>query len=553
MFSGFTGDTKLCYENGAEILGQKFDNLNNDCDNICFEESNKLISESKICVEDCSLDDTYQYEYNNKCYNTCPEGTVSSSSNLCKKILTCPHYYNIDKTECFDTILEGYFLSDNVQNLIDKCHENCKTCDRKEIEGNTNCLTCQDNLFFDNGNCLNSCTYGSYTDDSGKEVCNCNAKCKVCSSENNNLCKSCKNGYYPIYVENINENTLLDCYDTLEGYYFNNGYFYPCYDSCKKCSIGGNGNNHNCDECKENYYKLLNEDVNENNCYLNCNDNYYYFDSNDNYQCTSTKECPSTHNKLIKKKNKCIDSCVKDNLYKNEYNNECIDECPEGSFPENNICKYIETEITTNENTSKESEQNTEKPENTDNTENAKTDKAPDTQNTQTTQITTNNHNSENSVTDTTEVIDNWSAQDFFLGLYIADENSNLSKDDIIKLIREDIINRNLDTLIESVKKEKKDKFIEEDNAIYQITTSDNQNNNIYTNISSIKLGECEDILKKKYDIDENETLIILKIDYYKTGLLIPIIRYEVFDPKNYSKLNLYYCNESLINYNIPV
>jgi hypothetical protein len=36
-------------------------------------------------------------------------------------------------------------------------------------------------------------------------------------------------------------------------------------------------------------------------------------------------------------------------------------------------------------------------------------------------------------------------------------------------------------------------------------------------------------------------------------GLLIPIIGYEVFHPKNKSKLNLDYCKDILINYNIPV
>ena len=95
--------------------------------------------------------------------------------------------------------------------------------------------------------------------------------------------------------------------------------------------------------------------------------------------------------------------------------------------------------------------------------------------------------------------------------------------------------------------------MIKEDNALYQITTSDNQNNNTYTNVSTIKLGECEKTLKRIYNIYDNETLIILKIDYNITGLLIPIIGYEVFHPRNKSKLNLEYCEESSINYNIPV
>jgi hypothetical protein len=153
-----------------------------------------------------------------------------------------------------------------------------------------------------------------------------------------------------------------------------------------------------------------------------------------------------------------------------------------------------------------------------------------------------------------TNRVGNWTAENFFLGLYYysEDEEKALSKDDIIKYIREDIIKHHLDDLISDVIKEKEDKIIQEENALYQITTSENQNNNKYTNVSSIKLGECEDILKDVYDC-KNETLIILKIDYQITGLLIPIIGYEVYHPRNKSKLDLSYCDQSKINYNIPV
>ena len=558
MFNQISNSAAFCFKD--DNIKDQFTELNIDCENACFKKSPKLIIDTKRCVEDCSLDNDYKYEYNNKCYmDKCPDGTTSSSTNqfLCKTILDCPNYSSMDRTECFDYIPEGYYLSDNNQNLIDKCYVNCKTCEKQGWEGNNNCKTCKTNLFYDNGNCVNSCTYGYYNDNNGNKVCACNNKCNECSSENNNLCKDCHQGYYPKYNDIINGYTSFDCYnelEELEGYYFLNGFFYLCYTSCKKCSIGGNDYNHNCDKCKDNYDQLLNENVKEQNCYFNC-DNYYYFDSNDIYQCTTTKQCPDNQNKLIKEKNKCIDSCVNDNKYTNEYNNnECVEQCPEGFFPENNICKYKETEAITNENTEKETDKNTEAIEKTEeSSENAEiTEKKEETENIQTT-LTTSTKKEEVIETSKATIFDNWSSENFFLGLYIADEKNTLSKDDIRKLIREDIINHNLDTIIENVIKEKQDKFIEEDNALYQITTSDNQNNNTYTNVSTIKLGECEKILKKIYNIDENETLIILKIDYNITGLLIPIIGYEVFHPTNKSKLNLEYCEESLINYNIPV
>ena len=66
-------------------------------------------------------------------------------------------------------------------------------------------------------------------------------------------------------------------------------------------------------------------------------------------------------------------------------------------------------------------------------------------------------------------------------------------------------------------------------------------------------LGECEKILKRIYNIDENQPLIIFKIDYYKEGSLIPIIGYEVFHPDNKSKLDLQYCKDEIVNFSIPV
>ena len=59
--------------------------------------------------------------------------------------------------------------------------------------------------------------------------------------------------------------------------------------------------------------------------------------------------------------------------------------------------------------------------------------------------------------------------------------------------------------------------------------------------------------LKKIYDIDDFLPLIIFKIDYYSDDTLIPIVGYEIYHPLNKSKLDLKYCEDILINLNIPV
>ena len=59
--------------------------------------------------------------------------------------------------------------------------------------------------------------------------------------------------------------------------------------------------------------------------------------------------------------------------------------------------------------------------------------------------------------------------------------------------------------------------------------------------------------IKKEYEIDDNQTLIIFKIDYYKSDSLIPIIGYEIFDQELKQKLDLNYCKNENININLSI
>ena len=583
IFNNVPNTTKYCYDiDKAPSLSFQ----NSSCSDICFSKNIKLISELAKCVNNCSEDENYKYEYENKCYKECPNETISSTENefICKQILTCQNYSDINRTRCFDEIPIGYFLSDIDEKLIDKCHEYCKTCEKKETENNTNCLTCKDNYFFFNGNCSENCSNGYYYDNSNNKICKCpyDSKCKNCSIESisQNSCISCNDGFYR---KNTDIHALFPkCYKEIEGYYLFDDLFYPCYETCKNCSQRGDSNSHNCDLCKDDFI-IINELNKEKNCYKKC-DYYYYIASNNEYSCTITNECPYEYSKLISEKKKCIDICSKDDTYKYEFNNFCYIKCPNGTINENYICKEEETDIITEEITDKITDKETDiitekvtdkiTDKETDITTEKVTDKFTDKETdiitekvtdkltyqeitVDTDKITNNeitqNINSELTTSQNNEKIQNWSSKNFFSGLCFASGENQLNKDDIIKNIRTDIITNNLDTLIKEVINEKQDKYVEEDNVIYQITTSDNQNNNNYTNISSIHLGECEKILKKKYGLKDNETLIILKIDYKIPGLLIPIIGYEVFDSVNKSKLNLSYCEQSSINYNIPV
>ena len=91
-------------------------------------------------------------------------------------------------------------------------------------------------------------------------------------------------------------------------------------------------------------------------------------------------------------------------------------------------------------------------------------------------------------------------------------------------------------------------------NTIYQITSSFNQKNNNYNNISALNIADCETILRKNYDIKSYNDLIIFKIEHYYEELNIPLIQYEIFNSDDYQKLNLNDCinNNILVNISIP-
>jgi hypothetical protein len=85
----------------------------------------------------------------------------------------------------------------------------------------------------------------------------CYSSCQKCNAneiptEQNQLCKSCLNNYYPKYSE-INHDTY-NCYDNsdirISHYYlYNNQYYLECHESCKACLNG-----YSCLSCNDGYY-----------------------------------------------------------------------------------------------------------------------------------------------------------------------------------------------------------------------------------------------------------------------------------------------------------
>ena len=254
----------------------------NNCKHSCFLNSKyKYIIEKNECIDDCSKDKNYSYEYNNNCYKSCPTRTHISPNNdyLCEDLI-CPKYYNYGETECLGEIPEGFYLNDSNHKTLDKCDIKCKNC--------------------------------SFESTMQEKCISCNISA----------------GYYPLYNNDSNNETFISCYnESIQGYALFNYSYIPCFRTCHICSEIGDKNNNKCIICKSNYE--FKEEMNETqNCYEKCdNDSYYYFDEFNNYYCI--KECPHEYNKLIKEKGKCIDDCSKDKLYRFEYNNICYSTYPE--------------------------------------------------------------------------------------------------------------------------------------------------------------------------------------------------------------------------------
>ena len=212
--------------------------------------------------------------------------------------------------------------------------------------------------------------------------------------------------------------------------------------------------------------------------------------NNCSYFCNNQK-------KYIFETNQCVFHCNESNLYKYEFNNLCYQNCPNGTIS-SNLDNFFCVNKTNNECNIKNMFEN---------------------------KCILNNN-----------------------------ENNEINEDSIINKIRDGIKNKTLDSLIDIIiKGNNKDLVIKDNDIIYQITSSSIQNNKEYDNISIIKLRDCEEKLHTKYFIDDDDPLLILKIDVQKEGLLIPSVEYEVFDIESKTKLELDVCNETKIDILLPV
>ena len=528
--------TKYCIEDSYTkefLLGDK----TVDCADLCFQENVEVDLEKDICI----CNEKYKFEFNNNCYQICPENTFPLLN---------------DKYKCVSEVPENYYL-DSSDNIHKKCYEKCKKCSQLGDEENNKCNECvngykfiTDSLAIEN-NCYQECDYYYYFKGNNQYFCtesnNCPLQYNKLIDDKKKCIDDCKNDNEYIYEYNNNcikicpenkkiyekqklclddcneeqfeyENKCFDdcpkelfrifiernkCIDKVPSGFFNDiirNIYKKCFSRCQICNQAGNENNNNCVECKDGYSFLKDSLAIPNNCYEKC-DNYYYFDKNNKYKCVDA--CPPDFGKLISPKNKCIDDCKNDDEYIFEYENQCLKACPDKLKIDYETKQCLVS-------------------------------------------CYTNQFESENTCYyDFPKDCDN---SKFF-------EDGNILINNI----------ENFDDMLYEViltayppEPGKKMMIQRPDNKVSQISNSMsdlkelNEKSDKVPEISIVDLGECEKILKQTYNISENDTLIFIKNEIKSNKSSEKNVQIEVYSPYTKEQLNLSICDEIPVNIYVP-
>ena len=257
--------------------------------------------------------------------------------------------------------------------------------------------------------------------------------------------------------------------------------------------------------------------------------------------------------KLIAIENTCIDQCGGESKYIYEYESRCYEECPSGTHPNNSFCEIdeiqiLESDIIDSDESDKiwQNDNNTNKSDDLSYyNENDKNIKSND--------IVKENENFQNLYE--SQKLDKFfcHAKEFFFNTCKAKIENNEDKKEFTQNIINEILDGKMNEVLQMILSGKQSITIEEKSEIYQISTLSSQMNIENNNLSSIDFGECENILRKQYHIDNNKELIILKIENYIDGYSIPILDYAIFTEDGKIRLDLDYCKDLSIIYNIPV
>ena len=483
--------------------------------------------------------------------NFCDSSCKICNINQCFSCIKPSEFPAELKTKCFPLSSppgnEYYF--NNTINVYILCHENCDTCNGTydESTNNHNCINCKNGYIKMKGtnNCYpeNENIY-SYIKNEENSFIRCDRHCETCSAPptedgyyNCNSCDpeqnyilfnksyNCLNCFSRNKIADFEQKKCIFESEIPDGYYLNeNKIVEKCYKNCKTCSNGEiyqNKNNidilnMNCDSCDtDNNYYFIETEIN--NCYLE-NDipkNYYKkYDLEKNeskyYECYQL--CGSCDDGGTENNMKCI-SCINNNDYELIYGN-CfnIKECL--YFYIRNISNYYNKECL-NEN-----------------------------------EICIEDYpflfQNECKINCTYEELINKKC------IPTNKPNAHQKVHNIIfdKLKNEEITLDNKNNF--------EDIIIDGIDSYYHLTTDINQNDIEYNkklyNYSHIEFGECEEILKKKNNLDMDAALFVFIVEIIRNDTPTREVEYEVFNPDNLDiNLDLSVCEDIPITITSPI
>ena len=271
-----------------ECIGGKC--VSDECDISC---ANCLLDDETECIS-CNIYDNY-YPLTN---------TINDDSFKCYSLKNYTHFYLDEKT-----------------NSLSECSKNCATC----IKNPDYCLTCSEGAYYIEGEstfeCYSEPPYTNYVLNKNLKIWQkCFYKCNTCfistNSVNDQQCNSCNvtNGFYPYKLDfdtwnngdNIYDITGFNCYSkdqVKSNYFLNDEKWTKCSKSCSKCDYKED----NCLECnyESEYYNIkyqkngtcfknplagyiLDSDKEFNNCFRTCK---YCQTTSNSFLYMQCKEC----------------------------------------------------------------------------------------------------------------------------------------------------------------------------------------------------------------------------------------------------------------------
>lgn len=223
--------------------------------------------------------------YNDKCIIQCTDSSMGLFQGTCINCHNEGLYKKVDGFICEAFTDQGYYISDNVNNILSKCNDDCLTCSGGFDASTKNCTSCKTNyLKDDRTECVTDCSYNTLLMEDSV-----NRKCVNCATNTNSLT-----------VKWENTNDCIDPTTITDKFYIkdtNYGIIARCDNNCNNCRKSEVGDDSVCLSCVQGTFMQLSSDDCDSTCAANETITYYPFGKT-NGKC---EKCPDNTDQRIYK------------------------------------------------------------------------------------------------------------------------------------------------------------------------------------------------------------------------------------------------------------